>query len=89
MKKELEECFDNIKEYLADQVGEVACDDVFSNIKNSIKSMLIEQGQLSESDVSVETEYNYQDKSLKTSIQIPEYSVAYTLRNFCIEEPKE
>jgi hypothetical protein len=49
--------------------------------------MLIEQGQLSESDVSVETEYNYQDKSLKTSIQIPGYGAVYTLENFCIEEP--
>lgn len=89
MKKELEECFDNIKEYLAEQVGESACNDVFNNIKNSIKSMLIEHIQLNESDVNVETEYNYHDRSLKTSIQIPGYGAVYTLGNFCIEEPKE
>lgn len=82
------ECFENIKEYLVEQICEVACDDVFDNIKNSIKTILIEQGKLNENDISVETEYNLKDKSLKTSIQIPGYGVVYTLSNFCIEEPK-
>lgn len=82
MKKELEECFENIKEYLAEQVGEEANDKIFDYIKDSIKNIIMEHGQINKDDIIIETDYDRHDNSLATNIKIPDFEVTYTLRSF-------
>lgn len=82
MTNELKECFENIKEFLSDQIGEVACDDTFDYIRDSIKDILVEHGKVDENDIVINLNYNYKNNSLATKIKTPEYEVIYTLESF-------
>jgi hypothetical protein len=86
MTDELKECFENIKEFLAEQVGEVVDDKTFNHMKESMKNILTEHGKLNESVVSIDLDYDTKDRSLKIHIQIPDFEVIYTLRNFTLED---
>jgi septum formation topological specificity factor MinE len=82
LKKELEDCFDYIKEFLAYQVGEEANDKIFDYIKDSIKNIIVEHGQVNKDDIIIEIDYDRHDNSLDTNIKIPDFEVTYTLRSF-------